>query len=414
MTDLHWALLAIAGVLLLALWIHSRWQERRALAKLDSALREGVGDALVAARPPAAPQPARRIEPRLDGGLPPIAAAVAALERGSAGAAMPDAQTDALVGDATPAIADTAVDAGAADAATAEAEADSASGERDAASAYALPDGWIEDPLLDFVLELRCAHAIDGVAALEARSQIERLQLPLPVHVAVWDARAQQWTAPDRFGFYTELLAAVQMAHRNGVLGDIDAARFVAAVQQVALELDADLDVPDVPRLVAQAAELDALAARFDVQVTLTLLPNGEKAEERAEEKAAAPWSADAIQAAAAPLGFTVTGSGRWELREDDGALALVLTAVPLPAERLAVTIDVPLVPPEVSPLARQFGVADQLAAQLDARVVDDNGNAVHKAAHFAIAAQLAGLYEQMQAAGVPAGGARAVRLYGG
>jgi len=190
------------------------------------------------------------------------------------------------------------------------------------------------------------------------------------------------------------------------VLGDIDAARFVAAVQQVALELDADLDVPDVPRLVAQAAELDALAARFDVQVTLTLLLN--------EEKAAAPWSADAIQAAAAPLGFMAAGNGRWELRDDGGALALVLGGAPLPAERLAVTIDVPLVPPEASPLARQFSVADQLAAQLDARVVDDNGNPVHKAAHFAIAAQLAGLYEQMQAAGVPAGGPRAVRLYGG
>ena len=89
-------------------------------------------------------------------------------------------------------------------------------------------------------------------------------------------------------------------------------------------------------------------------------------------------------------------------------------SAAPLPAERLVVTIDVPLVPPEASPLGRQFSVADQLAAQLAARVVDDNGNAVHKAAHFSIAAQLAGLYEQMQAAGVPAGGARAVRLYGG
>jgi len=33
MTDLHWALLAIAGVLLLAIWIYSRWQERRALAR---------------------------------------------------------------------------------------------------------------------------------------------------------------------------------------------------------------------------------------------------------------------------------------------------------------------------------------------------------------------------------------------
>ena len=166
-------------------------------------------------------------------------------------------------------------------------------GERSEPSAYALPDGWIEDPLLDFVIELRCTHAIDGVAALEAKGQLERLQLPLPTHLAVWDAKAQQWTGPDRFGFYSELLVAVQMAHRNGVLGEIDAARFVAATQQIALGIDADFDAPDVPRLVAQAAELDRLCARFDVQVTLTL------------ETGETPWTADVIQAAAGPVGFS-------------------------------------------------------------------------------------------------------------
>ncbi len=388
MTRLHWALLAIAGVLLLALWIYGRWQERRALAKLDSALREGVGDALAVPRP-AVPPPPRRIEPRLEGAVAPAAETDQAVpDIGTAAAREPAAHADATADgdDAAPAGSDGDPD------------------ERDDADAYALPDGWVEDPLLDFVLELRCAHAVDGVAALEARAQIDRLQLALPVHVAVWDARAQQWTAPERFGFYTELLVAVQMAHRNGVLGDIDAARFVTAVQQVALELDADLDVPDVPKLVEQARSLDEMAARFDVQVTLTLLPG---------EQSSAPWSADVIQSSAGPLGFKPVASGRWELRDDGGALVLLLTAAPLPTDRLAVTIDVPMVPPQGAPLARQFSIADQLAAQLGARVVDDNGNAVHKAAHFGIAAQLAGLYEQMQAAGVPAGSLRAARLYG-
>ena len=50
MTDLHWALLAIAGVLLLAIWIYSKWQERRALARLDAAMRQGVGDPLLGTR----------------------------------------------------------------------------------------------------------------------------------------------------------------------------------------------------------------------------------------------------------------------------------------------------------------------------------------------------------------------------
>ncbi|HQR22879.1 MAG TPA: hypothetical protein PKV98_18585, partial [Burkholderiaceae bacterium] len=68
MTKLHWALLAIAGVLLLALWIYGKWQERRAIARLDAAMRDGVGDPLAAVPAGAvSPRPlARRIEPRLD------------------------------------------------------------------------------------------------------------------------------------------------------------------------------------------------------------------------------------------------------------------------------------------------------------------------------------------------------------
>lgn len=379
MTDLHWALLTIAGVLLLAIWIYSKWQERRALARLDAAMRQGVGDPLLGTRPlPSPAASSRRIEPRLDGaGGVGNDAATASQETA------PEAERTAVE------VADQSADEGA-----------EVADERSEPSAYALPDGWSEDPLLDFVIELRCAHAIDGVAALEAKGQLERLQLPLPTHLAVWDAKTQQWTGPDRFGFYSELLIAVQMAHRNGVLGEIDAARFVAATQQIALGIDADFDAPDVPRLVAQAAELDRVCARFDVQVTLTL------------ESGETPWTADVIQAAAGPVGFTAVGSGRWEMREASGELALSMTAGALPANRLAIFIDVPLVRPEGSPLARQFAIADQLATRLNARVVDDNGKPVQREAHFAIAAQLAGMYEQMQAAGIAAGSERARRLY--
>jgi hypothetical protein len=137
------------------------------------------------------------------------------------------------------------------------------------------------------------------------------------------------------------------------------------------------------------------------VQITLTL------------EATEAPWSVDLIDAAAAGLGFAAAGSGRWELREPTGELQLVLNAATLPAERLALSIDVPLVRPSSSPLSVQFQVAEQLASRLNGRVVDDNGRAVQRESHFAVAAQLATLYEEMQAAGITAGSERARRLYG-
>jgi len=375
MTDLHWALIAVAVALLLALWIYGKWQERRTRARIDAAMRQGVGDPL-AQMPRSASAPAggvsRRIEPRLE--------------------SQPQVHEETVAGE---------VAAAADPAPQAEAENDAAA-ERADASAYALPDGWVEDPLLDFVIELRCTHAIDGVAALEAKGQLERLHLPLPTHLAVWDAKSQQWTAPDRFGFYSELLLAVQMAHRNGVLGEIDATRFVATAQQIAVGVDADFDAPDVPRLVAQAAELDQLCARFDVQITLTV------------EATQGPWTADTVQAAADEAEFVALGQGRWESRDERGEPVLALTAASFPTERLAVSIDVPVVRPEGQPLVKQFAAADTLAVRLNGRIVDDNGRTVQREAHFSIAAQLAGMYEQMHAAGVEAGSVRAKRLYAG
>ena len=359
MNDLHVVLLAIGAVLLVALFAYNKWQERQVLNRMDASMREGVGDALLGeARPRRAPS---RIEPRLGAGE----------DRQSVDPA------------------DSAVHADAAEPA-------------DLAAPPGAPhvDGWAEDPLLDFVLELRCGHAFDGVAALEARAQLDRLALALPTHLAVWDPKAQHWTAPDRFGFYSELLASVQMATRRQVLSEIEASRFVSAVQQIALTIDADFDPPEMGRLVAQAAELDALCARFDVQITLTLEALGDS------------MDGAAVSAAAADAGFGAGVSGQWQKRDDQGRLLSTLTATSLLGDRLALTLDVPLAPGDSSALAALFAAAHQLAGRLNARIVDDNGRPVDANAQGTIGAELDKLYGEMRAAGIEPGGQRAQRLY--
>lgn len=355
MNDLHLALLLMAAVLLVGLYLYGKWQERKALRKLGDAMRSGVGDALLER---AAVEPVHRvstrIEPRLESEGRPTAA--------------PDPH---------------------------EPLAEQLTG------AAATPvDGWVEDPLLDFVLELRCSHAFDGVAALEARAQLERLELPLPTHLAVWDPRAQEWTAPDRFGFYSEMLIALQMATRRQLLTEIEASRFVACVQQIAVSIDADFDVPDVAKLVAQAAELDQLCARFDVQITLTLESQG------------GAWSPDLLAAEMQQAGFEQVEPICWQRPGDDGQPLLTVTATSLLADRLAIALDVPLVAADQVPLSVLFATAHQLAPRLNARIVDDNKRPVEAAAQATIEGELEKLYGEMRAAGVEPGGVRARRLY--
>ena len=58
------------------------------------------------------------------------------------------------------------------------------------------------------------------------------------------------------------------------------------------------------------------------------------------------------------------------------------------------------------------FEAAHQLAARLNARVVDDNGRVVEATAQSTIEAELEKLLADMRAAGIEPGSMRARRLY--
>lgn len=343
MTELHYALLAAAAVVLLLLLAWSKWQERRQVQRLRERLGTPDRDPLQAPASGAAAVGGERIEPRL-GALP--------SEAGPAAEPPPRPQ---------------------------------------------LP-GWIEDPMLDCVLELRCAHAADGVAVIDAAGPLLRLDCGLPVHVVAWDGRAEQWVLPDRFGFYSELLASIQLASRRRTLGDIEASQFIASVQQVAVALDADFDPPELPLLRRRAAELAAKIAQFDVQIGLTLQP-GEGA-----------FNPTVVGRSALAVGLAPDGEQRWQRRGEDGA---VLFSARLGADhRLLLELDVPSVAPAARPLRAMFSTAAELAALLNAKVVDDHGQPIAPGSIEAIEPALQALYERMRAADLEPGSERARRLF--
>lgn len=374
MNDLQLALLAVAATLLIALFVWSKWQERRALQQFERSLQSGVGDALLT--PQAAPVATVSEAP-----VAPVAFGFKQTL---------DAELNLLRKEPTFADAD----------ARAEPPAE---GETVLVTPapVTVPHDWIEDPMLDCVIELRCAHAVDGVTVFDAVAPLSEAQLPLPTHVVVWDARNQQWIKPDRFGFYTELLVAVQLVHRHAKLTEVEVARFLAAVEQIAVRLDADFDAPEVGFITQAVAQLEQTVARFDVQVSVTLVSTG------------GPWDSTQLAHATVASGFVRADSQRWECRDDFNRTLFALLSASLLADRLTLELDVPLVPTESESLGRMFDAAASLATQLSARVVDDNGRDIDGASTAAIESQLAALLSGMRAAGIEPGGARAQRLYG-
>lgn len=392
MTDLHYALLAVAGVLLVLLYGYNKWQERRMLRELDASLRGGVGDPLMQSGPPRQPS----------GSVAAAAAATAGAGAADATPGMPvpapvevtDLPLSALYGGRVeprfemPAAAESV-----------GAEADAAPTAAETAAAASAPR-WVEDPMIDWVLELRCAHAVDGVSVFDAAAPLARMETTLPVFLVAWDARSQQWVQPDRFGFYSDLLVAMQLANRRHRIDEISASRFIATVQQIAVALDADFDAPDTRQVLQTAADLDQLCARFDVQIGLTL------------HAPAAPWDAQRVAEAARLAQLTAVGPLRWERLTPGGQPVFALTASALPTDRLTLELDVPVAPVAAEPLRSLFAAADTLAIELGARVVDDNDRPVNAASLSGVAEQLEALYAEMRAAGIEPGSARALRLY--
>jgi len=345
MTELHFALIAAAVVVLLLLLVWSKWQERRQVRRLRERLGTPEHDPLLAPARTGAAATGDRIEPRL-GELPGEAASVPSEQ--------PHPRPQ-------------------------------------------LP-GWIEDPMLDCVLELRCAHAADGVAVIDAAAPLLRLDCGLPVHVVAWDARAEQWVLPDRFGFYSELLASIQLANRSRKLGDIEASQFIAAVQQVAVALDADFDPPELPLLRSRAAELEAKIAQFDVQIGLTLQPGD------------GVFNPTVVTKSVQAIGLEPAGDRRWLRRGEDGE---VLFTARLTAEHLLLLeLDIPVAPPAARPLQAMFSTASELAALLNSRVVDDHGRPIAPGSIEAIEPALLALYDKMRAADLEPGSDRARRLF--
>jgi hypothetical protein len=399
--NLQLALLALAALLLLALYVHGKWQERRLLARMRDRLHGGVGDALLDAA--AVP---RRQDPRFFGaGAPPARDAAwqpQPVTAAATGAAVPPAPAgEAGPGnDAAPASEAESGFAMAADDAPPEAAAPEVTSEALRTPAGLLRPDWAEDPLLDCSLEIRCARAVDGVSVIDAAAVLAHTAWQLPVHFVVWDGRSQQWVMPDRFGYYTDALASIQLADRRTRIGEAELERFVHVVRQMAAALDADVDAPDAERLLVMAHDLDRLCARFDVRIGLTV------------ESAGPYWTGPQLRNAAQESGFVAVSAQRWMWPNAQGDALFTLQVDPAQMNRVSLELDIATAPVQAQAFRTMVDSAFDLAGVLGARVVDDNGAPIEARAVDAIDAQLAKVYAEMRDAGIEPGSVRARRLY--
>lgn len=268
------------------------------------------------------------------------------------------------------------------------------------------------DALIDAIATLRFEAPVSGEFVI-AHLPTTRRAGSKPFLVEGLDADRGEWepvTAGRRYG---ELQSGVQLANRNGALNEIEYSEFAQKMQDMAENLGALIELPDMLEVVARAKELDTFASQHDAQLAVTLRANS------------VAWSPGYLQQCTARFGF-VPGmvSGRLVLpsSEEHAPPVLVLTfdaqvALAEQPEHGALreailALDVPQTAESAEPFAQWQQVASGLAEDMDATLVDDQGAPITLQAFGAIGGELAQMYQALAARDLAAGSPTARRLF--
>jgi hypothetical protein len=205
-------------------------------------------------------------------------------------------------------------------------------------------------------------------------------------------------------GVYTKLQAGVQMATRTTALNELEYSELVTRLRAVADEIGAEPEVPDMIEVMSEARTLHKFVAGHDAQLGVNLKSNG------------APWAMSTLIGALENAGFDVRPDGRFAMPDGAGGVLFTLsTNVNMGADttdRLTLLLDVPCVAPGRDGFGAMVKAARDLMLRLDAAMVDDFEQPLLDATLDEIAGQVKDFYTEMEAADIPAGSTRALRLF--
>lgn len=268
------------------------------------------------------------------------------------------------------------------------------------------------DALIDAIANLHPEADLSGETVLAHLPPTRRVGSK-PWMVEGLNLHTQEWEPIAPGAHYRELQAGVQLANRSGALNEIEYSEFAQKVQALADTLGAMPEMPDMLDAVARARELDAFAGAHDAQLALRL---------RARSVA---WSVGYVQQAAARQGFVagavpgrmvvpagVEGDPPVMVLSYDAQAALAEDAQVAAVRELTLELDVAQTDAARQPFAGWQARAQALAQDMDALLVDDQGQALTEAGFASIAAELERLYATLVEHGLAAGSPAARRLF--
>lgn len=270
---------------------------------------------------------------------------------------------------------------------------------------------WI-DAHIDYVASIQPVDPVGGREFFAAPYRSDVINRPL-----TWlglNAAHNQWERIRNASEakYTRFIAVLQLLNRSGPATGAELGVFCDLVQQLAEQLMAVVDCPDRQAALARAQQFDQICAAVDVEIALHALSDEQR-----------PFPAAKLVSLAESAGMRIVSDGtlqyddardlaQFRLRNEEqrpfiaGALDAITT------HAVVFEIDVPRASEGIDAFDRMTQLAKRVVENLGGRLVDDNRQPLSDAAIAAIRGQLQNLYGTMQQHHLKPGSDLALRLF--
>ena len=267
-------------------------------------------------------------------------------------------------------------------------------------------------PLIDYVA---CFETIEAASAYQILdSQRDFLQrVRKPIHWVGYNEHCHEWESIHDNGKneYRRLCVGLQLVDRNGPVREVDLSVFHLAMQDLAEELMAIVDLPPRQYVLELAAQLDQFSAAIDIQIGLNVISQDQ------------PFVGTKLRALAEAAGMTFDNEGHFVRCDDEGKVLYRLfnqldmgfsvdSIKTLTTHGVTFLLDVPRVAHGDRVFNQMLDLARRFTEALHGSLVDDNRRPLSEGELEPIRRQIVEYQEAMASRSLPAGGHLALRLF--
>lgn len=216
---------------------------------------------------------------------------------------------------------------------------------------------------------------------------------------------------PWRETFYREVQVTIQLVDRNGAIQESELYRLNELLQATAARHGLHVVAEDITESLERAQSVDHFCVDVDVLIGLNVVGQGEGSMKLAKILREVEANGMMLGVDGAYRLLDSRGEALYSLCNHD-AEPFTPDSAQLETQAVTLQFDVPRVPDGLKVFDGMVGFGRKLANEVGGLLVDDNMRPLTDSGIEKIRQQLAGIYQRMEARGVPSGSRRALRLF--